>query len=113
MSDQSTSLPATISDAAVNILKETARANPLLRFKKGKYLIGEDEIPAGREYVAFPLEWTRGWVKWEGGQIVDERVGKVGEGFVLLERDELGATMADMQGARLRWQAGRDARPGP
>jgi hypothetical protein len=46
-------LPATLNDAAVNILKETARANPLLRFKKGKYLIGEDEIPAGREYVAF------------------------------------------------------------
>jgi hypothetical protein len=88
--EMQTNLPATLNNAAVNILKETARSNPLLRFKKGKYLIGEDEIPVGREYVAFPLEWTRGWVKWESGQIADERVGKVGEGFVLLERDELG-----------------------
>jgi hypothetical protein len=83
-------LPATLNDVATNILKETARANPLLRFKKGKYHIGESEVALGRQYIAFPLEWTRGWVKWEGGQIVDERLGKVGQGFVLVERDELG-----------------------
>jgi hypothetical protein len=79
-----------LNDAAANILKETARANPLLRFKKGQYLIGEDEVPIGREYVAFPLEWARGWVKWHDGQITDERLGKVGDGFRLLDRDELG-----------------------
>jgi hypothetical protein len=85
-------LPATLNDAAVNILRETARANPLLRFRKGKYYLGESEVALGRQYVAFPLEWTRGWVKWEGGQITDERLGKVGQGFVLVERDELGDT---------------------
>jgi hypothetical protein len=85
-------LPAKLSNEAANILKQTTRANPLLRFIKGKYKIGDEEIPVGREYVAFPLQWTRGWVKWQDGQIVagSERLGKVADGFVPCDRDELG-----------------------
>jgi hypothetical protein len=87
-------LPASLSDQAANILKQTTRANPLLRFVTGKYKIGEDEIAAGREYVVFPMEWTRGWTKWHDGQIVagSERLGKVAAGFVPCEREELGDT---------------------
>jgi hypothetical protein len=83
-------LPANLSHAAANLLKATTRANPILRYKKGKYFIGEDEVPLGREYIAFPREWTRGWVKWEDGQVVAERLGKPAEGYVPLDRDELG-----------------------
>jgi hypothetical protein len=92
MFDNGSNLPAKLSDEAANILKQTTRANPLLRFIKGTYKIGDDEIPLGREYIAFPLQWARGWVKWEGGQVVpgSERLGKVAEGFVPCERDELG-----------------------
>jgi hypothetical protein len=85
-------LPAKLSDEAANILKQTTRSNPLMRFIKGTYKVGDEEIALGREYVAFPLQWTRGWVKWQGGQIVagSERLGKVADGFVPCERDELG-----------------------
>jgi hypothetical protein len=64
-------LPAQSGGGVDNILKETSRSNPRLLFKKGKFYIGEDQIPLGREYVAFPLDWARGWVKWEDGRIVD------------------------------------------
>jgi beta-lactamase class D len=68
-------------DAVDNILKETSRSNPRLFFKKGKYYISEDEIPLGHEYVAFALDWTRGWVKWHDGNIVDARhMGRVADG---------------------------------
>jgi hypothetical protein len=88
-------LPAQSSggDAVNNILKETARSNPRLLFKKGKYFVGENEVLLGHEYVAFALDWTRGWVKWADGNIVNaEHMGRVADGYVPPERDELGDT---------------------
>jgi hypothetical protein len=91
-------------DAVDNILKETSRSNPRLLFKKGKYYIGEDEIPLGHQYVAFALDWTRGWVKWEDGNIVNPVVhmGRVAEGYVPPERDELG------DNDKSQWEDGND-----
>jgi hypothetical protein len=85
-----TQLPARLDEAADNILRETSRANPLLRFKKRQFLIGDDEVAPGREYRAFPLEWTRGWVKWHDGAIVEQRLGRVADGYRPPERDQLG-----------------------
>lgn len=73
------SLPARHDSAVDRILQETARSNPLLRFKEGKYLIRDDEIEMGREYIAYPMDWTRGWVKWEDGVIVDPRMIRVAD----------------------------------
>jgi hypothetical protein len=89
--------------AVDNILKETSRSNPRLLFKKGKFYIGEDQIALGREYVAFPLDWARGWVKWEDGRIVDaQHMGRVADGYVLPERDELG------DNDKSQWPDGKD-----
>jgi hypothetical protein len=85
-------VPAKLSDEAANLLKQTARANPLLRYKKGKYCIGDDEVALGREYIAFCTEWTIGWCRWQDGQIVEERLGKPAEGYSPPDRDELGHT---------------------
>jgi hypothetical protein len=68
------SLPARHDSAVDRILQETARSNPLLRFKEGKFLIRDDEIEVGREYIAYPMDWCRGWVKWVDGAIVDQRM---------------------------------------
>lgn len=104
MSVQSTNknLPAQLSDGIDHILKQTARSNPLLRFRKGKYFIGDDEVPLGREYIAYALDWTRGWVKWQQGVIVADRLGRVADGFVPPEREELG----DNEGGK--WEGGND-----
>jgi len=83
-------LPARIDPGVDVILRETARANPMLRFKEGEYLVGEDKIPLGREYLVYPLDWTRGWVKWEDGIIVDQRMVRVADDIKLPKREELG-----------------------
>jgi len=95
-------VPANLSNAAAHLLKATARSNPLMRYKKGKFFIGDDEIPLGREYFAFPREWTRGLVRWENGQIVEERLGKVADGFQIPDRNELGHT------DQSAWENGKD-----
>jgi hypothetical protein len=83
-------LPTYNEDGLNIILRETARANPLLRFKEGKFLIGEDEIELGREYIAHVLDWTRGWVRWEDGVIVETRMARVMDDTKLPAREELG-----------------------
>jgi hypothetical protein len=83
----------TLNDEAVDvILRETARSNPMLRFKEGHYFIGEDKIELGHEYIADTMSWTRGWVKWEDGLIVETRMDLVADGKPMPARDELGDT---------------------
>lgn len=83
-------LPTQIDPGVDVILRETARANPMLRFKEGEYLVGEDKIPLGREYLVYPLDWTRGWVKWADGAIVEQRMVRVADDVKLPTREELG-----------------------
>jgi hypothetical protein len=99
---QNANLPAQLSDSADNILRAAKSAVPMLRFVKGKYFIGEDEIPVGHEYIAYPLDWVRGWVKWWDDAVVAEKLGKVAEGFQPPEREELGDTDES------KWPDGKD-----
>jgi hypothetical protein len=95
-------LPTYSEDGLNVILRETARANPLLRFKEGKFLIGEDEIELGREYIAHVLDWTRGWVRWEDGVIVETHMARVMDDTKLPTREELGHQDES------RWEDGKD-----
>jgi hypothetical protein len=83
-------LPALHDDAVDTILRETARSNPMLRFKEGKFYIGDDVVPLGTEYVADTMSWTRGWVKWVDGLIVDTKMDVVADGHPMLTREALG-----------------------
>jgi hypothetical protein len=85
-----TQLPAHTDDAVDVILRETARSNPQLRFKEGKYYIGEDEVELGHEYVADTMGWTRGYVKWVDGLIAEARLDLVADGNPALTRQALG-----------------------
>ena len=51
-----TKLPTRLEDVADVMLAATASSNPLLRFVKGEYFIGEDEIEVGHEYIAYPFD---------------------------------------------------------
>jgi hypothetical protein len=64
----------------------------LLKFSKGHYLVAAEEIPLGRQFVAHIEHWTRGWVKFKRGELVERRVGRVADGFVVPRREELDDT---------------------
>jgi hypothetical protein len=76
-----------------------------LKFKKGKYFIGDDEVPLGRQYVAHATQWTKRWVKYLDGKKVDERMGKVADGFRPPPREDLG------DNDRSKWELGDDGQP--
>jgi hypothetical protein len=64
----------------------------LLKFAKGRYSKGADEVELGREYIAHVDQWARGWVRFEDGKPVEKRIGRAIDDFQMPERDELGDT---------------------
>ena len=85
---EKTNVPARLEDVADVMLAETASSNPLLRFKKGEYFIGEDEVEVGHEYVAYPFDAMCGFARWEDDAVVEQKLGRVAERF-RLEREDL------------------------
>jgi len=67
-----------------------ANFGKLLKFVKGEYFIGEDEVPMNTEYAALMFEERRGWVKFVDGKPVDYRIGLVRDGYILPSRESLG-----------------------
>ena len=61
----------------------------LLKFIEGKFLIGEDEVQLGTEYVAHVNQIARGYVKFLGGKPVDRVVGMLCDGFKMPKREQL------------------------
>jgi hypothetical protein len=61
----------------------------LLKFVKGKWEIGDDEVPLGTEYIAHIDQLARGWVRFEDGKVTDYKIEKVADGIKLPARDEL------------------------
>jgi hypothetical protein len=64
----------------------------LLRFSKGDYLAGKDseEVPIGTQFVAIMDSLKVGWVCWQAGSVIDDRMGLVIENFQPPRRSELG-----------------------
>lgn len=61
----------------------------LLKFIKGKFESGDDEVPLGTEYVAHVDQMARGWVRFEDGKVVDRNIGKIADGYKPPQREEL------------------------
>jgi hypothetical protein len=61
-----------------------------LKFKKSKFYVLDDEVSIGREFIAHANQLTVGWIKFSGNAVVERRMGRVADGFVPPERDELG-----------------------
>jgi hypothetical protein len=69
--------------------RELGLGTSLLKFTKGRYHIGDDDVPIGHEYIAHTNKWARGYVKFDNGKVVEKRIGLVADGFKVPERDEL------------------------
>ena len=83
-------LPARLEDVADVMLAQTASSNPLLRFVKGEYFIGDDEIEIGHEYIAYPFDAMIGFARWQDDMVVEQRLGRIADKFQL-EREDLPA----------------------
>jgi hypothetical protein len=86
---------ATTNNYFLQVAQETQASElggRLLKFVKGRFHVGDDEVPAGGEYIAHVNKLMRGYVKFFGGKLVEQRLGKVADGFGLPKRDELGDT---------------------
>jgi hypothetical protein len=93
----STALAITIESTAAAIAAAAAEENTnelgkLLKFSKGHYLVGTEKIEAGTKFAAHVELWTRGWVKFKHGELVERKVGRVADGFIVPKREELDDT---------------------
>jgi hypothetical protein len=68
----------------------------LLKYSKGHYIIGTEEVRLGTEYIAHVEHWVRGYVKFRGGCLIEHKVGRVADGFVVPTREELDETDATL-----------------
>lgn len=105
---QTSNAPATQqTDPWLKVAAE-AGSNPfgkLLKFVKGKWEIGDDEIPLGTEFVAHIDQLHRGWTKFKDGEVVDSILVKVADGNDLPEREELD----DLD--QTKWERDGDGKP--
>src|SRR5215469_12308553 len=64
----------------------------LLRFHKGEWLYGRDleEMPEKARLVAGVPTLRAGWVRWQGGQPIDQQMVRLAEGGRPVKRAELG-----------------------
>jgi hypothetical protein len=69
--------------------EQDAGFEKILKFKKGEYLIGEEEIPLGTEYLAHVVGWTKCWIKFADGEVVERKVYRVARGEQPPEREDL------------------------
>ena len=61
----------------------------MLKFVKGTWSCGDDEVAEGTEFVAHIDQLMRGWIKFEDGKVVERIIGKVADGFKPPPREEL------------------------
>jgi hypothetical protein len=68
---------------------ETSTCGAIIKFDKGQWLVGDDEITSSRR-VAHVDQLARGWTKFENGKRTERRIGKVADGFEMSKREDLG-----------------------
>ena len=76
-----------------------------MKFKKGDYFIGEQQIPLLTEYLAHPEAWTKCWTKFEDNRVADRRLYCVARGEQPPEREDLD------ERDESTWTAGLDGKP--
>jgi hypothetical protein len=83
-------LPANHEEEADHLLSSTQGHDRLLKFNKGRYKVGDDEVPLGTQYVAHAGQLTFCWIKFIDSKVADRRMGLAAAGFVPPKREELG-----------------------
>ena len=95
----------TEADNILTASQEDCGFEKLLKFKKGKFYVQDDEVPLGTEYVAHTNQWTYCWIKFIDDKVADRRMFKVAEGIAPPERDELDDNDPS------NWKIGVDGKP--
>jgi hypothetical protein len=73
-------VPAIAATEAENILgaaREDAGFEKLLKFKKGEYLVSDEVVPLGNKYIAHVVGWTKCWIKFVDGEVVERKTYRV------------------------------------
>jgi len=60
-----------------------------IKFKKGVYFIGENEVAIGTELIAYPGSWVKCWIKFDNGKVAERRTYRVSAGEEPVDRNEL------------------------
>jgi hypothetical protein len=102
---QTSNLPANYDDEADALLEATRGHEKLLKFVKGKYKVGEDEVPLGTQYVCHASQLMYCWIKFADEKVVERRHGKAIEKWIPPERGELGDS------DQSKWETGLDGKP--
>jgi hypothetical protein len=82
MNDSTSNLPIQNNDDVADIVLQEMKRIPLLRFHNSTYDIGPDEVPPGTEYHSYPLDGHWGWVLFEDGKLIDQRMGPFSDGTI-------------------------------
>jgi hypothetical protein len=64
----------------------------LLRYEKGRWLQGENEVPIGTQFLAVMSDAMRGYVRFQDGKPAERRIGFVRDRFPMPARASLGFT---------------------
>jgi hypothetical protein len=81
----------TTANHFLNAANQAGGSDPLLKFSKGRYYVGDEEVPIdGQEYVAQMDGAAYGWVKFVDNKKIEERLGRIAAGFVAENREALG-----------------------
>lgn len=85
--------------------REDAGFEKILKFKKGEYFIGEEEVTLGTEYLAHTIGWTKCWIKFADGEVVERKMYRVALGEKPPVREDLDERNED------DWSEGLDGEP--
>jgi hypothetical protein len=85
--------------------QEDSGFEKILKFKKSKYFIGEDEVPLGTEYLAHCVGWTKCWIKFIDGEVVERKMYRVALGEKAPVREDLDERDEN------EWPEGLDGKP--
>jgi hypothetical protein len=77
------------TDNILNAAQDDAGLGKILKFKKGNYLIGDDEIPLGTKFIVHTNAWVKMWLKFVDNRVADRKAYRVALGEKPPVREEL------------------------
>lgn len=73
--------PTNVNNEVDRIARAAAKGggNRLMKFKKGEFFVGSNNVPLGQKFIAYCGDWRRGWRRWENNEVIEDRVGRVAD----------------------------------
>ncbi len=69
------------------MLEQTSSSVPKILCKKGEWSKGGEDISAGKEFIAYPMDAMRDLCRWDGDHVVEQRIGHIADKFALKRED--------------------------